>query len=163
MLDSGATVVLMNHSLAVQAGVQYSPEHSLALQIADATTSRTLGKVTSNVDIALCYGTPGQVILRMPIHVIKTPKQQRWGLLLGTGFLNTIGACLDFFGSRLSYRPHLLDAPEADPDSEEQQPTLQVYTIPILTTTNNPSPEFFADLLAPSGHAATLPVPTSSK
>lgn len=153
MLDSGANVNLMVLDLATLLEIGFTPEQAIALQGTTESPSSTRGRVQAEVDIGVGMGTEGQVVLRVPIHVVRVSKQQSWGLLLGTGFLNLIGASLDFFTSQLHYRPHLPDVADDEPvnPADSSHPANVVYSIPMITTTDKPSPAFLADLLAPTG------------
>jgi hypothetical protein len=155
MLDTGANVNLITADLAHRLNLSHAPSHSITLAGTSDTPTATVGRITSPISIGLCVGTTAACLLSLPIHVVPSTKQQRWGLLLGTGFLSIIGARLDFFSSELLFRPNLADSTAAPTESlhslqARQDPAGEVFAIPMITTTSNPSPSYLADLTAPT-------------
>jgi hypothetical protein len=146
LADSGANVNAITRQTAEASGAKFSKEQQLALKGAAKNPTSTLGRVTTEMDICLCLGTSSSVRLRLPLHVVDTGDNPSWDLLLGTGFLAAIGANIDFLSSTLTFRPELINTPNAD---EAAIAKLSTHTIPITTTTANPSAAYFRDLVSP--------------
>jgi hypothetical protein len=147
LLDSGANINGIPLRVALACGAKFSDKQRMALRGASKTPSTTLGRVTTELDICLCLGTTSSVTLRLPLHVVDTGDNKSWDLLLGTGFLAAIGAKIDFLTSTLTFRPQLINTPNADKAAIAK---LATHTIPITTTTNNPSAAYLRDLLSPA-------------
>jgi len=141
MPDSGANVNLITERAAKAANLDIiADDRNIAVHGTGTSPTYTIGRVAGPVSVGLCMGTPGEVAVRVPLYVIPTPLKQCWDLLLGTGFLNVVGARLLFDTAEFQYTPELHFTTDDPP------PDLPTYTIPLTTTSANPSPEFMAQL-----------------
>jgi hypothetical protein len=129
LCDSGANVNLMPLWMAQRLGLEWSSDGQVALYSTAPGPRPTLGKVTTPIKVRLAHGTSNAVTFDIPLHIIDT-KSQSWGLLLGTGWLASVGACLDFFTSQLHYRPRLHEVTADKPLTAKDRRNLRVFSVP---------------------------------
>jgi hypothetical protein len=139
IVDSGSNMIIVTQAFCNQHNLHYSSHDTTDTTTSSGAVTSTAGKLTTPVDIVLCKGTEHQMSLRLPIHVMGG-RHSTFELLLGTPWLNAIGAVLDTLSSTLTYCPHL----QCDAD------TVSTHTIPLLTTTSNPSILYQQDLTTPN-------------
>jgi hypothetical protein len=139
IVDSGSNMIITTLAFCKQHNLQFSVDDVTSTATSSGAVTSTLGKITTPLDIVLCKGTEHQMSLRLPIHVMGG-RHSTFELLLGTPWLNAIGAVLDTLNSTLTYCPLL----QCDANS------WITHTIPLTTTTNNPSVLYQQDLTNPT-------------
>ena len=129
LADSGANVCLATEELAKAKGWGISTDRAMPVSGTGANPTYTLGVVTAPIDLTFCMGTPGEITLRVPLHVIRGSSGQAWQLLLGTNVLNHIGGDVCTSSSQLLYRPALPHTPNSTPAS-----ALPTWSLPLTTS-----------------------------
>lgn len=139
IVDTGSNMIIIPITLARVLGLSWTKEHVMHTATSSGTVTPTLGKVTTPVDLVICHGTPDEMSVRLPIHIMGG-NHTTFELLLGSPFINGVGADLLSLRSSLIYRPYLQSHGDATTTAG----------IRMYTTTSNPSANYVADLNNPT-------------
>ena len=135
--DSGSNMNMLSADFCKRQGIQYSKEGAVSMLTSSGSSHTTCGRVTTPVHFTL----PGQdspVQIALELQVVDTPVHA-YDILLGTPFMNALATSVDIPTGTMRYRPKWM---------QEHDPSGPVCSIPITTTTSNPSAEYIR-MLAP--------------
>jgi hypothetical protein len=102
LYDTGANVVMMDETIARAAGLKITMRRG-SVSNSTGTSGYTVG-TAEQVPITLAKGKPWSVTLKLDIGIVKGVASL-YELLLGTPFINPIGAFADPARQRMYYRP----------------------------------------------------------
>uniref|UniRef100_A0A0D3ANU1 Aspartic peptidase DDI1-type domain-containing protein n=1 Tax=Brassica oleracea var. oleracea TaxID=109376 RepID=A0A0D3ANU1_BRAOL len=96
LVDSGASVNVISMEMMKSLGIESMEPNTSSLQFGDSSSTTPIGLIK---DFTLKIGA---CTIPIDVTVLKMATEKRVPLILGTPFLTTVGACIDFANKKVT-------------------------------------------------------------